>query len=97
MSKYYKAFITSIDRDTGVESFEEELTLENMFLMGDRANSESGFSTLILNTSIMNIAAMLASSEKAVYAVRLANVLLEMKNKEESCETELLNAIMGGK
>lgn len=96
-NKAYKVKITSIDHDTGTETVEAERELKSVFLLGDNAEDEKSFATIILNTSIMKIAAMLASGSDTAHAVKLANVMLGMTEKKASgLEDLLLSAMMKG-
>lgn len=96
-NKTYKVSIVCTDNDTGNEETVSDLTLNNVFLLGETVEKKGKFASIIMNTSIMDVAAMLASGNETKSIVRLASVMVELgKNRAESFEDELLNAIMKG-
>lgn len=96
-NKVYKVKISSVDKETGNETVESNLTLKNVFLLGESVEDKKSFASVIMNTSLMTIAMMLASNEETQPVVKLANVMIGLvKDKSARVEDALLNAIMEG-
>ena len=94
-NKIYKVVITSTDQDTGIEKVEDETCVRDVFLMGDNVKDGGTFTTLLMNTTIMELATKLGSGEQTSAAVRLAACMMDLKkNKASGFEDLLLNALM---
>lgn len=96
-NKVYKVKIISVDKDTGIENVDVDSTLANVFMVGGRVENERSFTSIIMGTSVMEAASMLASGKETVPVVKLASCLIELQQRKSSdLEDDFLNAIMEG-
>lgn len=96
-NEVYKVKITSVNKETGIETVELDETLSSVFMVGENPEDERRFRSIVMGVSMMRIATMLASSESTVPAVRLANCLIDLEKRESfNFEDAFLNAIMKG-
>ena len=95
MDKIYKVRVVGIDPATGAE---EEVLADDyagFLLLADCGDGR--MAEVIIHENIMGMATKLAQGKKTRDAVRLANVLMQMKSDAaDSIESALLHAIAGG-
>lgn len=93
MDKIYRVQIVKIDPETNEEEQVLDDTYTGLLLCGNCGDGK--MAEVILHDTILDIATRLAQGSKTKIAVRLANVMMAMKQDlAESAEAKLLRAIM---
>lgn len=95
MDKVYKCVVTQIDPETNEEEVVLDDTYTGMTILADCVE-KGRMAEVVLHDNIAGIATKMLSGGKTAVAVRLANCLMDMKDREnESKESALMRAIMG--
>ncbi len=99
MSKHYVLSIKEINDETGdtreiIDEGEEDLS--KIIVLGlDRSEKHS--CEIILNSSLADIAALIAGTDKVKTGAKLATILMEAENDHTAMlESALMDAIQGG-
>ena len=94
MNKRFKTVITSIDNETGEEKELLNEEYNSIVLLADEGEK---IAEVIMNTNILNIAAMISSSRKIKMAAKLFNAMMSMRDDIMSgFEDQLSEMLEGG-
>jgi hypothetical protein len=94
MDSIYKCVVTKVNPETNEETIVLDEEYTGLTLLADCSDKTMG--EVIIHDNLMNIASKLANGSKTAVAVRLANLLMDIKEKEtDSKESALMRAIMG--